>query len=406
MPKTRSTERSESPGPSKGYFAGLSASTFLLALTSLFADIASEMLYPILPIFLTQELGASVNVIGLIEGVAQATQYISQGLSGFVSDKLRRRKTIALLGYSLSAIAKPLIGFSATWSGALGARALDRLGAGTRAAPRDALVAASASEEDRGKAFGLEGAGDNLGAFLGPLLAVTLVGWLHVRLRSMFYLSIVPGVLAASMVIFTRDAAPRVPSQTTLAPRGARLPPQYLKVLAVTAVFGLGNSSNSFLVLRTKALGASLTTTILIYAAFNLIAALASYPAGHLSDRVGRKGVLLVSFLVFTVVYAGFGLTANVVVIGFLFVLYGMYQGIFRAVGKALATDFLPDEVRATGLGWYAATVGVTGLVANLVGGELWARFGPPATFFFGAASALLGSLALVLLVRSRNRDA
>jgi MFS family permease len=387
--------------PLKAAFAGLSASTFFLALGSLFADVSSEMLYPVLPLFLTQELGATMGQVGVIEGIAQAIQNVVQGLSGAVSDKLERRKPVALAGYLLAALAKPLIGMAGSWTGVLGARALDRLGAGTRSAPRDALVAASVADADRGKAFGLEGLGDNLGACLGPLLTITLLGAAHVSLRSIFLVSLVPGLLAAATLLFVRESRSAPPAKAKLDLEVTRLPGNYWKVLVATALFGIGNSSNSFLVVRTKALGASLTVTIVIYAAFNLVAALASYPAGHLSDRFGRKKVLLVAFVVFLLVYAGFALTSNLAIIGFLFVLYGVYQGAFRVAGKALATDFVPPELRATGVGWYTATIGVTGLFASVVGGQLWTHVGPAATFVFGAASALTGSLALSFLVPS-----
>src|SRR5437762_4176508 len=175
--------------PLRRYFTGLSANTFLLALASLFADVSTEMLYPVLPVFLTQTLGASASVVGLVEGVAQATQNIVQGLSGWISDKLKQRKPIALIGYALAAVAKPLIGLSTAWPGVLGARSLDRLGSGLRSAPRDALVAASADEANRGRAFGLESMGDNLGAFLGPLIALALLAVLQVNLSSIFLIA-------------------------------------------------------------------------------------------------------------------------------------------------------------------------------------------------------------------------
>jgi sugar phosphate permease len=187
------------------YFSGLSTNTFLLALASLFADISTEMLYPVLPVFLTQSLGVRVSIVGLVEGIAQATQNIVQGFSGWISDKLKQRKPIAIFGYALAAVAKPLIGLSTGWPGVLGARVLDRLGSGTRSAPRDALVAASADDASRGKAFGLEGIGDNLGAFLGPLIAIALLGLAHVGLRSIFFIAFVPGVLAMLMILFVRE---------------------------------------------------------------------------------------------------------------------------------------------------------------------------------------------------------
>lgn len=389
----------------KKYFAGLSANTFLLAFASLFADISTEMLFPILPIFLTEVLGASASVVGLVAGVAQAVQNVVQGLSGWLSDKLQRRKAVALVGYVLAAGAKPLIGLAASWPGVLAARSLDRLGSGTRSAPRDALVAASADAAHRGKAFGLEGVGDNLGACLGPLIAVALLALPGVGLRSVFYLSAIPGLLAVLMILLVRER-PAVPAAKARRDRnGVRLPRGYWAYLGVTALFGVGNVSSSFLILRTKDMGASLTTTILIYALFNLAAALASYPAGYLSDRLGRKWMLLSAFLIFLAVFAGFGFTENVVLLGVLFALYGVFQGIFRAAGKALATDAVPDELRASGVGWYMATVGVSGLVASIVGGELWTRVGPAATFLYGAGVALLGSVALALLVPPSARS-
>jgi MFS family permease len=294
---------------------------------------------------------------------------------------------------------------STAWPGVLAARSLDRFGTGTRSAPRDALIAASADEGHRGKAFGLEGVGDNLGAFLGPLVAVALLTLAHVSLRSILLLAVIPGSLAAVMVLCVREQPVAVAAKAKLDLNVRRFPRGYWTYLGVTVLFGIGNSSNSFLILQTQDLGASLTVTILIYALFNLVAALASYPAGYLSDRLGRKGVLLLSFLVFSAVYLGFGLTANVVLIGALFVLYGVYQGVFRSVGKALASDFVPAEWRAGGVGWYTAAVGLSGLVASVVGGELWTRVGPSATFLYGAGFALLGSIALVLLVPQKHGE-
>jgi len=387
----------------KRYFSGLSANTFFLAFASFFADISTEMLYPVLPVFLTQTLGASASVVGLVEGIAQAIQNVVQAFSGWLSDKLQLRKPVALIGYALAAVSKPLIGLSTFWPAVLGARSLDRLGTGIRSAPRDALIAASADESDRGKAFGLEGIGDNLGAFVGPLIAVVLLTLLQVNIRSIFFLAIIPGLLAMLMVLLVRERPISGPVKVKLDLSIRRFPKGYWTYLFSTALFGIGNSSNSFLILRTTDRGASLTATILIYTFFNLVAAIASYPAGYLSDKLGRKRILLCSFLIFVVVYAGFGLATDVVLIAGLFLLYGLYQGMFRSVGKAFATDFLPAELRASGVGWYTATVGLSGLVANIVGGELWTRVAPSATFFYGAACALLGSSALVLFVRQKH---
>ena len=298
------------------YFSGLSRNTFLLALASLFADISTEMLYPVLPIFLTQILNASGSVVGLVEGIAVATQNIVQGLSGSLSDRLQRRKSIALAGYFLTAIAKPLIGLSTVWQGVLGARVLDRLGAGTRSAPRDALIASSVHETIRGRAFGLEGAGDNAGAFLGPLLAAFLIVTWELDIRYIFYLALIPGLLAFLMVMFVKERAAEVSAKAKIDVSFRQFQRDYWKYLLVTALFGIGNSSNAFLILRTKDIGASLEATILIYAGFNLVAAGISYPAGFLSDQWGRRNVLLLSFLIiFLATYLGFASTQNVVVI-------------------------------------------------------------------------------------------
>ena len=384
---------------------GVSKDTVLLAFTSLFSDISMEMLYPVLPIFLTQTLGASGSVVGLVEGIAQATQNIVQGFSGWLSDKLQKRKSLALAGYVLSAVAKPLIGFARVWPDVLGTRFLDRLGAGFRSAPRDALIASSAAEENRGRAFGLEGIGDNLGAFLGPLLAIVLFISFHLDIRWIFYLAIIPGLLAVFMILLVQERPVPVAAESKLDIHLGQFPKSYWKYLLVTAVFGIGNSSNSFLILQTKGIGASLEATILIYAGFNLVAALVSFPAGSMSDRWGRRSILLLSFIIFFIAYLGFARAKSVVVIATLFVFYGLFQGIFRSVGKAFASDFVPAHLRASGVGWYSTTVGLLELEASLVAGLLWDRVGHAAVFYYGAASAVVGSIGLLVLIPGRQKN-
>ena len=385
------------------YFGGLSRNTFLLAFASLFADISTEMLYPVLPVFLTQSLKASGSIVGLVDGFAQAMQNIVQGFSGALSDKLQKRKGIALAGYLMAGVAKPLMGLSTVWQGVFGARLLDRLGAGTRSAPRDALIASSVDEKDRGRAFGLEGFGDNAGAFLGPLLAVLLLYKLHVVIRAIFFLAIIPGLLAFFMVLLVKEHPAAVPAKSKIDVSLRQFPKSYWKYLLVTALFGIGNSSNAFLILRTQEIGASLETTILIYAAFNLVAALISYPAGSLSDKWGRKNILLASFVIFLIAYLGFALTQNILLVAALFVFYGLYQGIFRAVGKAFASDFVPEHLRASGVGWYSTTVGLLQLVASVVAGLLWDRIGHAAVFYYGSVFAVVGSIGLLLLIPAKH---
>ena len=383
----------------KQYFSGLSRDTFLLAFASLFADISTEMLYPVLPMFLTQTLKASGSIIGLVDGFAQATQNIVQGFSGALSDKLQKRKAIALGGYLLAAVAKPLMGLSTAWQGVFGARLLDRLGAGSRSAPRDALIASSVDKENRGRAFGLEGVGDNAGAFLGPMLAVFLLYSLHVGMRTIFYLAFAPGIFAFFLVLLVTDRPATVAAKSRIDMSLRQFPKEYWRYLLATALFGLGNSSNAFLILRTQDIGTPLETTIVIYAMFNLVAAVISYPAGSLSDKLGRKNVLLAAFLIFLIAYVGFALAPNILVVAVLFVFYGLYQGIFRSVGKALASDFVPEHLRASGVGWYGTTVGLLQLVASVVAGFLWDHVGHASVFYYGAAFAVVGSIGLLLLL-------
>jgi MFS family permease len=385
------------------YFAGLSRTTFLFTFASLFSDISTEMLYPVLPVFLTQTLNATGSIVGLVDGFAQAVQNIAQGFSGTLSDKLQRRKPIALAGYFLAAISKPLMGLATVWQVVFGARLLDRLGAGARSAPRDALIASSVDEANRGRAFGLEGVGDNAGAFFGPLLALLLLYGLHVGIRWVFYLAVIPGLLAFFLVLLVKEQRAPVAAEAKIDIGLRQFPTNYWKYLLVTALFGLGNSSNAFLILRTQDVGASLEWTILIYAAFNLVAALISYPAGSLFDKWGGKHVLLGAFVIFFIAYLGFALTQNVALIAGLFVFYGLYQGTFRTAGKALAASFVPDRLRAGGIGWYNTTVGLLQLVASVVAGVLWDQVGHAAVFYYGAVFAAVGSIALLLLVPPRR---
>jgi MFS family permease len=380
------------------YFSGLSKSTFLVTIGSLFADMSTEMLSPVLPIFLTQTLNANGSIVGLVDGVAQAIRNLVDGFSGSISDKLRKRKSIALVGYLLAAVAKPLMGLSPVWEGVLAGRLLDRLGAGIRSAPRDALVASSVNERHKGSGFGLEGFGDNAGAFLGPILTLFLLYELTLDIRAIFYLALIPGLLAFAMILPVGEQ-PRQVANSQVYVHARRFPVSYWKYLLATAIFGLGNSSNSFLILRIQDFGASVVAITLIYAGFNLIAALVSYPLGSLSDRWGRRTLLLGSYIVFLIVYFGLFLTESLAVIVTLFIVYGLYQGVFRSVGKALACDFVPDELRASGMGWYSATAGLCQLVASLVAGMLWDKVGHTSVFMYGVASAGCGIIALLLLV-------
>jgi len=386
------------------YFSGISRDTLLLAFASFFSDVSTEMLYPVLPIFLTQTLKAGGSVVGIVEGVAEATKNIIQGFSGSLSDKIQRRKPIALVGYIFSALAKPLIGVATIWQGVLGARFLDRLGAGVRSAPRDALISSSVEESDRGKAFGLEGTGDNLGAFVGPLIAVVILFSLHINIRYVFYLALIPGLISVFMIALVKEKYKIVKSKSKIDIHLKKFPAAYWKYLLVTGLFGIGNSSNVFLILQTRNAGISLEITIFIYALYNLIAALISYPSGSWSDSFGRKPILLLSFIIFFISYVGFAFVHNIFLIGFLFIFYGLYQGIFRTVGKSFATDFVPSELRASAVGWYSTIVGLSALVASVIAGQLWDKINHTSVFFFAALFAFIGIIALLFLIPNKNK--
>jgi MFS family permease len=328
--------------------------------------------------------------------VAEATQYLVQGASGWLADRLERLKRVALVGYALSALGKPAMGLGTIWPQVLAGRLLDRLGAGTRSAPRDALIASSVDDARRGAAFGLEGFGDNLGAVIGPLATVALLYAFHMELRWIFFLAFAPGLVAFGLVVpVTENLRSRDNGRQSIRIPIGDLPRDYWKYLLAVAVFGIGNSSNAFIILQATNIGIPVELAILVYATFNLLAALVSYPAGELSDSWGRKRLFLAGLAVFAVAYLGFGFSGNPAIVAILFVLYGAYQGIARAVGKALATDLAPSNLRATAIGLYASTVGLTALVASSIGGQLWVRVGPTATFLYGAILAVAGAILL-----------
>jgi MFS family permease len=383
---------------------GLTQDTYLLSFTSLFADVSTEMLYPILPIFVTQVLGASAGTLGAIEGVATATQYLVQGPSGWLSDRLRSRRFLAASGFLAAALAKPLIGSSASWPEALAGRFADRFGTGIRSAPRDAMIASSVAADARGRAFGLESVGDNLGAFIGPLVCALVLFAMHLPLRSVFYLALIPGLASVVFVLLVRER-PLPSTSRGDGPRLRGLSADYWKYLVATCVFGLGNATNALLILRAQNIGLSLEATVIVYAGLNLSAAVASLPAGYLSDRFGRKRTLMAALGIFVITYAGFALGTNGVVVAILLLLFGLFQGTFRAIGKALAADLSPESRRGTGLGLYAATVGLTGLFGGVIGGQLWDRLGPAATFWYGSIFGVLGIVTLGLLVNHRRPD-
>jgi MFS family permease len=376
----------------------------LLSLVSLFTDFSSEMVYPLVPLFLAATLGAPPSVIGIIEGLAEATASLLKGVSGALADRWGYRKPFLLFGYGLAALTKPVLALASHWPLVLGARVTDRFGKGMRGSPRDALIADSTAPEFRGRAFGFHRSGDSIGAVLGPLTAVGILWLWPNSYRIAFLVAFVPGILSTLLILPVRDAttAPK-PRKLVEMGRLREQSPAFLSLLFVMALFGLGNSSDMFLILRAHQLGAGSITVVLMFAACNLSNVLFSFPAGIVSDRFGRKRVIVVGFLLFAVVYLGFGFAKEWHTLWFFFALYGVYLGLTDGVAKALIVDLVPSSNRGTALGLQAMVLGLCTLPASLVAGFLWQWIAPSAAFFYGAVTAVAASILLPIRLHSKS---
>ena len=389
------TDLAREPSP----FPGISRNVYLLALVSLFTDLSSEMVYPLVPLFLSQVLKAPVGVIGVIEGMAEATASLFKWVSGVLSDRWCTRKPFLLAGYGLAALTKPLMATAYAWPLVLVARVLDRFGKGLRGSPRDALLADSADAASRGRAFGFHRSGDSIGAVGGPLIAVAILAWFHNNFRTAFLIAFVPGLLSTLLILPVRQP-PTEKKPRPLFERNAwgAASPGLRRFLLVTILFSIGNSSDMFLILRANQLGAGSTIVVLMFAACNAMNVLASYPAGIVSDRLGRKRVLIAGFLLFAAVYLGFALAKETLILWALFVIYGAYQGLTDGVAKALVVDLVSSSERGAALGLQATVVGICTLPASIIAGLLWQYSGPAATFLLGAATALSATAMLAIL--------
>jgi MFS family permease len=399
----RSAESAENHLPTS-QIAGLSRSAIIIGFVSLLSDISGEMIYPILPVFLTQTLHAPATVLGLVEGIAVGASTAIGGLSGWLSDRLGRRKPVAFFGYALTAATRPIIAAAQVWPVVLSARFAERFGKGIRNAPRDALLAESVSERIRGRAFGFERAMDSGGAVIGPLVALLLVGFFGLGPRSIFLISGLPAAVAALLILTVREpTGDRVGDKTRVRFSLRGTTPEFKRLLMVTAVFGVANSANAFLILRSEQLGQSRTRTILAYALYNAVASLAAIPAGTASDRFGRRNILIFGFIVYALSYAGFG-AANAGWMAWpLFAMYGLFPALTDGVGKAMAVDSAGTAGRATAIGIYSMVVGLTQIAASYIGGWFWDHVDPSATFYFGSALAAMAALLSVMLISSRR---
>jgi len=379
---------------------GLPVNVLLLGAVSLFNDAASEMIYPLLPLFLTSVLGAGPEALGVIEGVAESTASCLKLASGYLSDRLRARKRWVVGGYLLANLTRPLIGLATGWSGVLLLRFLDRVGKGLRTSPRDALIAESTPPAARGKAFGFHRAADHAGAVIGPLLASLALTVLHDRLRTIFLLSLIPGlaavaVLAAGVRDVRTAAAPPRRKPLRIGAAWRELPTGLRRFTLILFLFTLGNSSDAFLLLKARQLGVSIGLIPMLWVALHLVKMSSSLPAGILSDRLGRKGLILAGWSIYAVTYAGFAAAHAAWAAWGLFLIYGLYFGLTEGVEKALIADLAPERLRGSAFGLYHLAVGAGALPASILFGWVWERYGDPAAFGVGASFALLASLWL-----------
>ena len=385
--------------------AGLSRNVVLLAAVSFFADVSSEMVYPIVPLFLTGTLGAPALAVGVIEGVAESTASLLKFVFGWLSDKFRRRVPFTMAGYALAAAAKPALAAAFAWPAVLFARALDRAGKGIRTAPRDALIAASTDASSRGRAFGFHRAMDTSGAVLGPLIAIALLAWLGDGYRPIFLIAFIPGVLSVLALFAVREVvnpAPREKLPPLLSFRGYDR--RFLVFVGITLLFSIGNSSDAFLILRSRDLGLSAVAVVFAYVLYNVSYAALSLPAGAYSDRIGRRPLLISGLVIFALVYLGFALATSSWMVWPLFLVYGGYIAFTEGVGRAYVADLVPDDRRGSAMGLYNASTGVMLLLSSIIGGALWDVFGPAATFLVGAASSSAAALLLLTLSRGSPR--
>ena len=380
---------------------GVERNVFILGVVSFFTDISSEAVYPLVPIFLTKSLGAPLAVVGAIEGVAEGTASIVRWLSGWLSDRLGRRKSFVVLGYGMAAVAKPLLALAFHWPVVLFARFVDRFGKGVRTAPRDALVAQWTERGERGRAFGFHRAVDTAGAVLGPLGALALLAVLGENFRLIFLLAFIPAVLGMVLLRLVAERTPRPEPSAAVEPKGGglRFGAAYYGFFAVSLVFALGNSSDAFLILRSRNLGLGVSEAVLAYVAYNTSYSLLAMPAGIASDRLGRRNVIGLGFAVFAAVYLGFAAIDAGAYVWLLFPVYGVYMALTEGVGRALVADLVPSERRGSALGLYQGGVGLMALLSSIMAGLLWDHVGPSAPFFLGGSTAALALVLLLILL-------
>jgi MFS family permease len=390
----------------------LPRNVFAISLVSLLNDASSEIIYPLLPILLTSVLGASPKAIGVIEGAAESISSLLKLFAGYLSDKLRRRKFLVVSGYALAALARPLLAFATSWQQVLAIRLTDRIGKGVRSAPRDAMIADAVNIEQRGIAFGFHRAMDHAGAVIGPLIGYILVFFLVANQDAptsheftwVFVLAAVPAFAAVLVAMFfMRESQLHVAQVTQVAKLSLRgFDSNFKRFLLILALFTLSNSTDSFLILRARTVGVSIKGSLLLWAAHHLIKVLSSLWGGDLSDRLGRKRLIVSGWILYSAVYAGFAFVTNEVSIWVLFLIYGIYFGLAEGAEKALVADLVRPEQRGTAYGLYNLAFGITVFPASLLMGMIWDWKGATAAFLVSAALGATAALLLLILVSPR----
>ncbi len=394
---------------------GVHPNVFFLGVVSFLTDVSSELIFTLVPLFLSNVLGATTTIIGLIGGLSESTDALFRIFSGWFSDRIGKRKSLAVAGYTISTIAKPFMYLASTWGAVLGVRFGDRIGKGIRTSSRDALLADSAPPKERGRAFGFHRAMDTSGAVMGLAIAALVIylvqgGGLELSLKTYQWLvliGIVPAILAVVVLIRfvkerTREPSPssRSPLRLGLTKLTAGFDTRFKLFLVVMALFTLGNSSDFFVVLRAQNMGFSVFHIVLMLILFNATYAAVALPAGKLSDRLGRRRVIAMGWGVYALTYLGFALAGETWQVWLLFAGYGVYYGVVEGVARAFVADLVPEEKRGTAYGLYHGVVGLTLLPASLIAGWLWQAYSPQAPFFFGAGLAALAVIGMMVFIR------
>ena len=385
----------------------LGRNVMALAAVSFLTDVSSEMIYPLLPIFLTSVLGANASFIGAIEGAAETTASLLKLASGWWSDRVQKRKPLVLLGYAIASTMRPLVAIATSASQVLVIRVADRVGKGIRNAPRDALIAESVDPSIRGRAFGFHRAADHAGGVLGPLIAFAVLTLHLAEIRTVFWLAAIPGALSVIVVWLAVRDVPRSVQSVDAAPPDLSQPlgKQFWRVLGVIFLFTLGNSTDAFLLLRASQLGVPVALAPILWAALHLVKSAASTPGGALSDRIGRRPTLIAGWVLYAAVYLGFALADAPWQAWALFGVYGMFFGLTEGSERALIADLVALERRGTAFGWYNLAIGLGALPASLMFGYVWDHAGPSTAFMMGASLALAAALGMMIVTASLQQQ-